>query len=429
MKKHLTKIVVFYLLALAFFTLPKHISAVERTNRLYIPVSNSLTIEKEGDDKKLLTKDYLSSTRSVDGSTQESQKYYPYGDSPERESLKGTNKQFTGHRLLNDTGIYHAGARFYNPQLGAFISADKAEGPNRYAYAKNNPIFYLDESGQSSHNYNVIFEPSSAAIFPEALPLVDSNYTQRFADSRLKGLAYFYTQRNPFDPQTQRQEFVQYLISDIYKTVSYAPGIVGPQRSYNRKMSNLKVQYKSVSELDPHTLGDNVTQGRSQKAAAKTKILLQMNSLGATKYFVDKQVKEATDHYNTLNLADRIAQGNATCYDFCDFTGYTLAQVGIPTAIGGTSEFTHAFGLVQIGDTPHMFDTTWNYMATFYEDRMGFNKHNPYNSFGFQSPWGNAFGINLHQEKLPRNAANPDKSKDKARKPYVWTQSKSVESY
>jgi hypothetical protein len=48
----------------------------------------------------------------------------------------------------------HYGARFYNPRLGRFVSADsivpqpgEPQALNRYAYAANNPVIYRDPSG------------------------------------------------------------------------------------------------------------------------------------------------------------------------------------------------------------------------------------------------------------------------------------------
>ncbi|KXK11222.1 MAG: hypothetical protein UZ22_OP11002000427 [Microgenomates bacterium OLB23] len=114
--------------------------ATETTSRLYIPTSNQTMILKEDDKETLITKDYLGSTR--EGA------YYPYGtDVEDVENLY--DRQFTGHRKLEDTGIYHAAARFYSPQLGAFIQADKVEGPNRYGYVQGNPIKNVDRTGTS----------------------------------------------------------------------------------------------------------------------------------------------------------------------------------------------------------------------------------------------------------------------------------------
>ena len=54
-------------------------------------------------------------------------------------------------------GIYHYGARFYSPKLGRFLSADTivpgAANPqayNRYSYANNSPIMYIDPTGHTS---------------------------------------------------------------------------------------------------------------------------------------------------------------------------------------------------------------------------------------------------------------------------------------
>ncbi|MBN2736065.1 MAG: RHS repeat-associated core domain-containing protein [Spirochaetales bacterium] len=48
----------------------------------------------------------------------------------------------------DDTGLYYYGARYYDPEIGRFISPDSVlAGLNRYAYCFNNPIKYVDPSG------------------------------------------------------------------------------------------------------------------------------------------------------------------------------------------------------------------------------------------------------------------------------------------
>ncbi|MBI4267688.1 MAG: RHS repeat-associated core domain-containing protein [Chloroflexi bacterium] len=56
-----------------------------------------------------------------------------------------TDKKFTGQRL-DATGLYYYGARYYDPGIGRFISADtfmlspsNPQGLNRYTYVFNNP--------------------------------------------------------------------------------------------------------------------------------------------------------------------------------------------------------------------------------------------------------------------------------------------------
>jgi len=64
-----------------------------------------------------------------------------------------TDKQFTGQRL-DTTGLYYYNARYYDPAIGRFISADTVvqdlNNPqclNRYSYCINNPLKYTDPTG------------------------------------------------------------------------------------------------------------------------------------------------------------------------------------------------------------------------------------------------------------------------------------------
>lgn len=64
--------------------------------------------------------------------------------------------QFTGQIFDPRTGIYYLRSRYYDPQLGRFISKDVSQGlqtapqsENRYQYALANPLRYFDPSGRS----------------------------------------------------------------------------------------------------------------------------------------------------------------------------------------------------------------------------------------------------------------------------------------
>jgi RHS repeat-associated protein len=57
-----------------------------------------------------------------------------------------TDKKFTGQRL-DGTGLYYYGARYYDPIIGRFISADtmvqspaNPQSLNRYSYCLNNRV-------------------------------------------------------------------------------------------------------------------------------------------------------------------------------------------------------------------------------------------------------------------------------------------------
>ena len=55
-----------------------------------------------------------------------------------------------GHKTDDESGLVYMRARYYEPGSGRFISEDPAmHGANWFAYAKNNPIGFMDASGKS----------------------------------------------------------------------------------------------------------------------------------------------------------------------------------------------------------------------------------------------------------------------------------------
>ena len=84
--------------------------------------------------------------------------YTPYGSLAVNELANGQTSQpvnhyFTG-KELDSTGLYFYGARYYDPEIGRFISADtivqepfNPQTLNRYSYCGNNPINYVDPDG------------------------------------------------------------------------------------------------------------------------------------------------------------------------------------------------------------------------------------------------------------------------------------------
>jgi RHS repeat-associated protein len=101
--------------------------------------------------------------------------YAPYGSlaansviaSPEGAKQSYISHFFTG-KELDATGLYYYGARYYDPEIGRFISADTiVQAPfnpqtlNRYSYCGNNPINYVDPTG---HIWNIIVGAVIGAI-------------------------------------------------------------------------------------------------------------------------------------------------------------------------------------------------------------------------------------------------------------------------
>ena len=91
------------------------------------------------------------------GNVVDESRHYPYGT--ERWALDGTfptDYRFTGQLLDSSLGLYQMGARWYDPMLGRWLSADTVvpapanpHSLNGYSYVLGNPLVYRDPSGHA----------------------------------------------------------------------------------------------------------------------------------------------------------------------------------------------------------------------------------------------------------------------------------------
>jgi RHS repeat-associated protein len=80
--------------------------------------------------------------------------YDPYGSTVTHTGSSDPKHKFTGQEEDSSTRLYYYGARYMDPQLGRFITADPTvqhptdpQDLNRYAYARNNPVNFTDPTG------------------------------------------------------------------------------------------------------------------------------------------------------------------------------------------------------------------------------------------------------------------------------------------
>ncbi len=115
-----------------------------------------------------LSNDHLGSPRinaDVAGTVTARHDYYPFGDEIPATGNRAANgynddtirKQFTGYERDNETDLDFAQARMYNNSLGRFSTEDPSnkginteipQSWNRYIYALNNPMQYVDKNGK-----------------------------------------------------------------------------------------------------------------------------------------------------------------------------------------------------------------------------------------------------------------------------------------
>jgi RHS repeat-associated protein len=102
--------------------------------------------------------DHLGSTTltvRMDGSLKAELRYKAWGDVRYTYDTMPTTFRFTGQRVEEGLGIYVMGARWYDPALARWLSADSVvpspmnpQAFNRYSWVLNRPLLCIDPSGQ-----------------------------------------------------------------------------------------------------------------------------------------------------------------------------------------------------------------------------------------------------------------------------------------
>ncbi len=105
--------------------------------------------------------DHLGSNRIVtnaSGGVVEDSDFFPFGAERVVTDTLNNNYKFTGHERDGESGLDFMGARHYAFTLGRFLQPDapfadqSTANPqtwNLYAYARNNPLYFVDPSGRS----------------------------------------------------------------------------------------------------------------------------------------------------------------------------------------------------------------------------------------------------------------------------------------
>ncbi len=116
-----------------------------------------LSLEQATEGEQFYHFDALGSVVNLskpDGSLQARYQYDAWGNERASTGSSWNRFAFTGHEKDEETGLYYFKARFYDPQLGRFLSQDRYLGEtntppslHRYLYAYANPTVYVDLNG------------------------------------------------------------------------------------------------------------------------------------------------------------------------------------------------------------------------------------------------------------------------------------------
>ena len=98
-------------------------------------------------------------TTNISGTKISEVRYYPFGETRYSSGTTSTTKRFNAKEQQTDIGLYDYGARFFDPTIGRFVSADSvvprpgdSQALNRYTYARNSPLVRVDPSGHGDCN-------------------------------------------------------------------------------------------------------------------------------------------------------------------------------------------------------------------------------------------------------------------------------------
>jgi RHS repeat-associated protein len=108
--------------------------------------------------------------------------YGPYGDLVKKTGSVENPYLYAGYRYDEETGFYYLQSRYYDPEIGRFLTRDTFDGDenvplsqNRYAYVHNNPALFIDKDG----NYRQIaLGINTKVIYKRYIPqsLIDSAF-------------------------------------------------------------------------------------------------------------------------------------------------------------------------------------------------------------------------------------------------------------
>jgi len=139
------------------------------------------------------------------------EQYTPFGEELQSPAANDNLAGFTGHIKDKATGLNYMQARYYDPVIGRFLSADPVGfldtgNPNffnRYAYTFNDPVNLIDPNGESctSADGTTTCTPEDTSFKPFSFPTpegfedfesTDSNFHQyRFEDDVGQGGSEF----------------------------------------------------------------------------------------------------------------------------------------------------------------------------------------------------------------------------------------------
>ena len=121
-------------------------------------------------------------------------RYKPYGEDRDTGSSLNTDRKFTGQTEDEAAGLYWYASRAYDPAIGRFVSPDSIvpapgnpQSLNRYSYVYNNPLGYVDPSGNSAEWFDQAWLREFRQVHGEDPDESDINYRYHSMNATSRG--------------------------------------------------------------------------------------------------------------------------------------------------------------------------------------------------------------------------------------------------
>ncbi|TGL62923.1 SpvB/TcaC N-terminal domain-containing protein [Leptospira sarikeiensis] len=131
-------------------------NVLQSVNNVYLNGVRIAALNEEGTTAYFLTDQVDSVGQILNDNAQTVSKiqYEPYGEAFVQRGNQDFDPKYNSQELDKETNFYFYNARYYDPQIARFTSADSVidgavdtQGWNRFSYVKGNPINYKDPTG------------------------------------------------------------------------------------------------------------------------------------------------------------------------------------------------------------------------------------------------------------------------------------------
>jgi RHS repeat-associated protein len=175
--------------------------------------------------------DHLGSTSlitNLDDEVVQHVEYVPFGEVfiEERNNKWNTPYLFNAKELDEETGLYYYGARYYEPRISQWMSADpmqeKYPGVSSYAYCVQNPVRFIDPDGKKirlADNYRGamanIAQIAATSLGSQVISyLIGRNETYTMNST-------FWTSSSSYNPSNRT---VNYVANPLYSEIPFDGG-------------------------------------------------------------------------------------------------------------------------------------------------------------------------------------------------------------